>query len=258
MTNTVERQREHFNSISARYAESRKHPNHLLLKNLIWSSFFEESGVTADAGTRVLEPMCGMSEGLYIVKRHLQENIEYTGFDYSEEMVAIARQENPTAQIAHLDATAYASNGDSFNWIILIGGLHHVYSSAEDVVNRLAEALPKGGYFLNFEPTQNCWLTRRIRQRIYEKNALFDQESEQGFDLVDLDGIFLRAGFEKAHQVFPGLLSYVLFYNPDAFPWLNVGGQTTVRTAFAVDKFFWRTWLGRKLSFATITLWRKS
>ena len=116
--------------------------------------------------------MCGMSEGLYIVKRHLQENIEYTGFDYSEEMVAIARQENPTAQIAHLDATAYASNGDSFNWIILIGGLHHVYSSAEDVVNRLAEALPKGGYFLNFEPTQNCWLTRRIRQRIYEKKRL--------------------------------------------------------------------------------------
>ena len=257
MKNLIERQREHFNEISAVYWSARKHPNHVLLKELIWSNFFSDKQQFSAPNMRVLEPMCGMSEGYQIIQHYLQSNIDYFGFDYSEEMVQIARRQYPGERIEWQDVTTFTHQGDLFDWIILIGGLHHVFSKSAEVVERLGSSLRTGGYFLNFEPTQNCWLTRRMRQRIYERNKLFDEQTEQGFDLDHLDAMFEQAGFEKADQVFPGLLAYVLYYNPDAFPALNVGGKLGVRIAFFFDRLLWRTWLAKKLSFATITLWRR-
>ena len=257
MKSLVEQQREHFNDISAQYWEARKHPNHLLLKDLIWSNFFSGKQNLSRNQIRVLEPMCGMSEGLQILKRHLKTNIDYSGFDYSEEMVEIARKLYPTERIEWRDATTYSNQGEPFDWIILIGGLHHVFSKSSEVVERLSSALKPGGHFLSFEPTQNCFITRIMRQGIYKRNQIFDEQSEQGFDLSSLDNIFERAGFEKEDQIFPGLLAYILYYNPDAFPYLNIGGERGVRTVFFFDRLLWRTWLAKKLSFATITLWRK-
>ena len=256
MNDSVERQRKHFDKISEQYSQARKNPNHLLLKDLIWNNFFENHKNLATPGIKVLEPMCGTGEGLKIVQNYLQADVVYSGFDYSSEMVRIAQERNPEADIQVCDATTYDSNGQRYDLIILIGGLHHVYAQAQSVVARLSRALPSGGYFLNFEPTQNCWLTRKVRNYIYKSNSLFDEETEKGFELEDLNLMFERAGFEKVDQVYPGLLSYVLYYNPDAFPSLNLGGGTAVRGTFKIDQLFWRTWLGRKLSFSTITLWR--
>ena len=58
-------------------------------------------------------------------------------------------------------------------------------------------------------------------------------------------------------MAWPGLASYVLYYNPDAFPSLNLGGERAVRTAFALDRPFFRTPIGRFFSFATLSLWRR-
>lgn len=258
MSNLVEQQREHFNKISTIYASARKGAKHLLLKQMIWENFFSDKKNLSGTCKRVLEPMCGIGEGGRIIKTHLAETIDYTGFDYSEVMVESAQQEHPGANVSWADATVYKHHGELFDWIILIGGLHHVFSVSGDVIARLGDSLPNGGYFVNFEPTQNCWFTRKVRQSIYKKNAIFDEETEQGFDLPDLDAQFKNVGFVKVDQVFPGLLAYVLYYNPDAFPMLNVGGTWLVRAVFWVDRLFWRTWLAKKLSFATITLWRKT
>ena len=68
---------------------------------------------------------------------------------------------------------------------------------------------------------------------------------------------FKDAGYEKVDEVYPGLLAYVLYYNPDAFPALNIGGGSLVRLLFCLDRLFWTTWVGRKMSFATMSLWRR-
>jgi len=258
MGNLVEQQRKHFNEISTIYASARKDVKHLLLKQMVWESFFADKKTLAGVCERVLEPMCGIGEGGQIIRKYLTADIDYTGFDYSEAMVESARKENPGANISWGDATAYEHRGELFDWIVLIGGLHHVFSGSGDVISRLRSSLLAGGYFLNFEPTQNCWVTRKIRKSIYKNNAIFDEETEQGFELSDLEAQFERAGFEKVDQVFAGLLAYVLFYNPDAFPILNLGGKWLVRVTFWLDRLIWRTWLAKKLSFATITLWRKA
>lgn len=257
MNKLVEQQRKHFNEISEKYFQARKHPNHLLLKDMIWGKFLKRNADSLAETTSVLEPMCGMAEGYEILRKNLINDFDYFGFDYSENMVEIARNRNPALKIEWDDVTTFQSSGELFDFIILIGGLHHVFLSTQNVLNTLGKSLREGGYFLSFEPTHNNWLARRLRQRIYRSNDLFDADTEQGFNYPDLDFYFKNAGYKKVDQVYPGLLAYVLYYNPDAFPALNVGSEMLVKSLFAIDRLFWDNWIGRKLSFATMSLWKR-
>jgi len=258
MDKLVEQQRERFNSISEKYFAARRNPNHLLLKRLIWERFFARNKGIAKDVRRVLEPMCGMAEGHEILRANLERDFDYVGFDYSESMVEIARAQHPDLRLEHGDVTTYRAAGEPFDLVFLIGGLHHVFSRTPEVLRNLREALRPGGYFLSLEPTHDNFVARRARQRIYATNDLFDADTEQGFEYRDLERHFIEAGYRKVDEVFPGLLAYVLYYNPDAFPALNVGGTGLVRATFGLDRLFWTNAIGRKLSFATIGLWQRA
>jgi SAM-dependent methyltransferase len=252
----LEQQREHFNSIAEKYFAARTHPNHLLLKHLIWKNFFQRHTTLQKGLTSVIEPMCGMAEGYEILKQNTNSEFSYLGFDYSETMVEIARRDKPHLRVEWGDVTSFTSPIPPVDLIILIGGLHHVFSRTKDVIENLSKALKPGGYFLNFEPTHNNWLARRTRQNIYKTNDLFDNDTEQGFERTDLMAHFKTAGYELVDEVSPGLAAYVMYYNPDAFPALNIGGPALVKMLFAIDRLFWANWVGKKMSFATISLWR--
>ena len=87
---------------------------------------------------------------------------------------------------------------------------------------------------------------RWVRDSVYRRNEIFDAETERGFALSRLNELFTANGFELTDQMYPGLLSYVLFYNPDAFPRLNRGGPSLVRATFVLDSPFLKSWLGRR------------
>lgn len=255
----VERQRHHFDSIAADYTNQRNHPNHQCVKQLIWAHFLGRHQRNGIRCQRVLEPMCGLGEGYDILLKYLcPGGFEYHGFDWSQTMVEAAQTQRPHLNIVLGDASRFEADGRLWDFIVLIGGLHHIYAHSADVLARLTAALSPGGHFLSFEPTQACGLTRWIRQRIYARNAVFDAESEQGFDLDTFEHMFAQQGYRKIDQAHAGLIAYVLYYNPDAFPWLNRGNEWTVRVAFWLDRLVWRSALGRRLSFATVTLWQKN
>ena len=253
---TVDQQREHFESISDVYFSARQHPNHLLYKELMWKAFFKRNGHVLRDGAKVIEPMCGYSEGKAILEDHCEGTFEYTGFDFSRPLVERARKSFPGADIFVQDVTKFEGD-ERFDLMILIGGLHHVYGHVSSVMQRLATALKPGGYMINLEPTQNNPLYRWARNRIYRENELFDDETEQAFDLPELNALYRDAGLEIRDQMYPGLLAYVMYYNPDAFPALNIGSSKSVRTLFTLEKSFYRSWPARFFSFATLTLLQK-
>lgn len=254
--NDIERQSAHFESIAKRYMECRQNQNHLLLKYLMWNNFLKDK--KWQRPLRVLEPMCGYAEGLKILEDHVGGLIHYTGFDINEMMVAHVRRSRPGVDVRLQDVTSFEIGDDLYDLIILIGGLHHIYRHLDTVLNRIYKALNPGGYFISLEPTHNIRLFRYVRQQIYKKNSFFDTETERAFDLRDYNDSFVSQGFEQQDQIYPGLLSYILYYNPEAFQMLNIGGEGLVRALFAVDQLFFRNWIGRTLSFATLSLWRKS
>jgi len=259
ITNEIEQQKAHFNSIADEYYLAKDNSNLKLLKNLVWANFFLRNKSIASSVNSVLEPMCGFAEGHSIVKKCLKEQFSYYGFDYSENIVAHGKRLNPTLEIDVGNVVTFTpAQGRLFDLIILIGGLHHVFSNAGLVIKNLASSLVVGGYFISYEPTQNNFLSRSIRKRIYKENKIFDDDTEQGFDYSGLEALFINAGFKKVDQIYPGLLSYILYYNPDAFPKLNIGSGLLVRLFFTFDRLFWANIIGRYFSFATLTLWQKS
>jgi len=253
---SVDQQREHFESIADTYFDARQHPNHLLFKKLMWELFFKRNGHVLHEGANVVEPMCGYSEGKAILEQHCGGNFEYTGFDFSDSIVERAKASYPSADIFVQDVTKFEGH-EQYDLMILIGGLHHVYAHVSSVMTRLVSALKPGGYMINLEPTQNNPVYRSVRQRIYRKNDLFDDETEQAFDLSELNHLYRDAGLVIQDQMFPGLMAYIMYYNPDAFPALNRGSSMAVRSLFALERKFYRSWLARKFSFATLSLLAK-
>lgn len=252
----IEQQRKHFESISEKYYASRQLKNHLLLKDLLWAYFFKNKEYLKKDNLLVLEPMCGYGEGKDILQQHLKTNVVYSGFDYSKNLIDKIKNCDPIADVFEMDVTKFVPS-KKYDLIIIIGGLHHVPSYTDVVLNKLHESLNEGGYFIYFEPTHNNFLFKKIRERIYKKNGFFDNDTEQAFELEKINILFSSHDFKIIDQIYPGLLSYVLFYNPDAFPFLNIGKEWLVRSIFNIDKLFFRNFIGKKLSFATISLYIK-
>lgn len=254
---STERQRRHFETIADTYFLARQDSNHLLYKELLWNNFIGNKPDLRGGVVSVLEPMCGYAEGYSILQKCLACPIHYSGFDASPAMIATIKKRRPDLDVWVEDVTEYVPR-KQYDIIMLIGGLHHVPEHASIVMRMLCEGLRSGGYFILFEPTQNCWLTRKTREFVYRRNALFDATSERGFELRQLIDLCQGYGLHIREQLYPGLLSYVLYYNPDAFPRLNIGGQWLVRALFNIDAYLFRTVLGRLFSFATLTLLQKS
>jgi SAM-dependent methyltransferase len=254
--NKIEQQREHFENISEKYYSSRQIGSHLLLKDLLWNYFFKDKPFLKKGTLKVLEPMCGYAEGKDILERHLGIKIIYSGFDYSRNLVEKVRALHPALDVVEMDITKFVPLS-KYDLIIIIGGLHHVPFHVDAVLDSLHGALNDDGYFIYFEPTHNNILFKKIRERIYRKNAFFDNDTERAFELDQINDTFERHNYNLIDQIYPGLLSYVLYYNPDAFPLFNIGGKWLVRLIFNIDRLFFRNFIGRKLSFATMSLYQK-
>jgi len=252
----INRQQAHFDGIADNYFTARRTANHLLLKDLMWRDFLAHHDDLRRDGLEVLEAMCGFGDGKTIVENALGIEVAYTGFDFSNAVVARMNETRPDLKIHQADVTQYEPR-DQYDLVVLLGGLHHVHHAAADTVKRVSAAIRPGGYLLNFEPTNGNPLSRWIREKIYKRNNLFDEKTERGFGVKELFSLFEDAGLDCADVAWPGLVSYVLYYNPDAFPLLNLGGERAVRTFFALDRPFFRTLVGRVFSFATLSLWRR-
>lgn len=252
----VERQRAHFESISGRYLTARGSATHLTLKSLLWNDFLSRNRCSLAGAQQVLEPMCGYGEGKAILEAGLGQRFDYVGFDYSRPLVEEASRRLPGRRIFLQDVTRFEAQAQ-FDLVILIGGLHHVHAQSAEVLGRLNGALKPGAVMINFEPTQNNAVARAVRDRVYRRNSLFDAQTERGFDLSELNALYESAGFQIVDQAYPGLLAYVLYYNPDAFPALNRGGVGLVRALYALERRFYRSAPARWASFATLTLLRR-
>lgn len=253
---SVEHQNQHFQSISEEYYRARQDENHLVLKELLFGKMLKDFRMVSDKVIDVLEPMCGYGEGRKIVSKYITKNINYEGFDYSDILIEKVIKSNPEVNIYKQDVTTFKA-ARQYDVIILIGGLHHVPQNAAMVCKNLCSALRPGGLFINFEPTNNNLLVRGVRSLIYKKNHIFDEETEKDFSLKELNRMYNEAGFTIKKQFYPGLLAYILYYNPDAFPGLNLGKTGMVKRLFAWENRLYSNFIGKFFSFCTFSVLTK-
>lgn len=258
MINSTEKQIEHFNRIASEYYNARQNPKFSLICSKIWEIVFK-SHIFKDLNgpLNILDAMCGFANGYDILNDNLKTEFRYSGFDYSEEMVRYASQKHPSLRLFVCDILNY-SEYETYDIILLIGGLHHVYASAGQAVSNISKALKPGGLFINFEPTNNNFLWKWIRNRIYEKNVIFDADTEKAFTTSEMHTIAQKNNLIVIDELYPGLLAYVLWYNPEAFPSLNIGSLSFVSSFSSLESHIWRTRFARYFSFATLTVYKKT
>lgn len=255
----IEHQRVHFDAIAAQYIDARKSPRHIYLRDTTWQFALTDPVVDLlphDRPIQMLEPMCGACEGRQIVEARLAKNVEYSGFDYSDAMVAEALKRYPGSEIWTQDVTQYEPDKE-YDLIMLVGALHHVADHAPDVVNRLGKALRPGGLFILSEPVHNNPLFRLVREAIYRKNEAFDAETERGFTTRELNEIFKNAGLAQVSTLYPSLLAYVLWGCPEAFPMLDKGPMSLVRRYVELERHFWHSILAKYLTFGMYSVYQK-
>lgn len=254
----VARQQAHFDSVAADYVKGRQERNHVVVKELIWREGLKGVSANLPARLKVLEPMCGVCEGRDLVRAGLGGDFDYAGFDYSGEIVAAAKAQGAGVNVWQADATTVDLPPETYDVAVILGGLHHVPHAADIVMKKIGATLKRGGYFINFEPTDGNPLFRLARQVIYRRNRIFDAETERAFSLGELKAMMQGAGLEPVRLIHAGLAAYTLYYNPYAFPLLNIGSEKTVRAVFAIDRLFMTNPVGAFFSFATFSVWRKA
>lgn len=273
--NNSQRQHDHFENIAHNYLCSRGDVRHQYLKEKMFerafrainlpqthttSQFKEPVRGTASGNSagkeklEILEPMCG-NGGLHIILKKYFPNFTYEGFDLSESMIDDGRKKYPDLHLRVGDVLT-AVPEKQYDIVVICGGLHHVHDQAAEIFKKIALWLKPEGYFVNLEPVHNNLLWKKIRESVYTKNGLFDERSEEGFTTRELEMMAVQAGLSPAAQTFPGLLSYILWYNPDAFPWLNHGPLWIAKKLINLESVVWQTGFARYFSFADLSVWR--
>lgn len=250
-----ESQRKHFNQIHKRYLSSRALTNHVRYKTTWWNYVFKELESHIDLsepGLKCLDAMCGDAE-LSEYLSQFAPDATIAAFDYSDEMVKAGKKRvkgSKRIKIYRGDILKM-SDTSKYDLVMIAGGLHHVPEKVSEALARIYKSLKPGGVFLNLEPTHNNPLFASIRKQLYNSNNLFEEETEKAFSLMDYNQLLAEAKFDTVLQIYPGLLGYILYYNPDAFPSLNISLPISPETFAKLDLFLGRTFVGKYLSFAT-------
>ena len=127
----------------------------------------------------------------------------YKGFDYSDRVLEKLKSIFSDLDVIKQDVTTYQPLPETYDLIILIGGLHHIPHAASNVVKSLAKGLKSGGWFISAEPTYGNIAIKKIREMIYRHNSLFDEQTERAFSVEELITIFKRAKLLKRDMIFP-------------------------------------------------------
>jgi len=261
----LRRQREHFESVAGDYSSVRlSDANYSNFKRMLWEYVFKDIRMSRAGAMSVLEAMCGLCDGLDILCENNIPISSYSAFDYSDAMVSKSLDLIPSKaerygisidsmKVGFADICSFETS-TKYDLVILLGGLHHVYAHTDLALKRIAASLKKGGLFINFEPTHSNPLAQSVREKIYSSNDFFDAQTESGFRLKDYNRFILSSGFRIKKQVYPGLLLYCLFYNPDAFTSLPVLPKQMMKFLFKLESSIYTSPLARYLSFATVTV----
>ena len=256
--NLRDKQKDHFNSIADNYINIRKtNQGHLEFKKILWEYFFSKNALDLEKAD-ILEPMCGYAEGYDIIKNFSNIIINnYSGFDYSENIVNYCNNNRKNLNIYFLDIINF-NESNKFDLAIIIGGFHHVYRDADLAIKNVSNSIKSNGYIINFEPTNEMKIIKNVRAKIYKYNNFFDEKSEKDFNLKQLNNIFQNHDLDLINNYRVGYLAYIFFYNPDAFPIFSKIPKFLVRFLFNIDILISRIFFINKLSFATISIYKKN
>jgi len=195
----------HFDRLAAAYAAHYNDPcSQRFRKRFVADPMFEG---TEPSGCSAVELMCGSGQTTpYLLSRGLT----VTGLDLSPGQIAIFRGQFPQCEAVCASVTDSHLPSASFDYAVVVGGLHHVHPHVREALDEICRILKPGGYLCFVEPHKGS-LPDLARQVWYRHDSMF-QSNEAALDLPELKRAF-QSRFEFELERYSGNLAYLFVYN---------------------------------------------
>jgi SAM-dependent methyltransferase len=202
-------QKEHFDRLAELYeahysdACSREYR-----RRFIYEPMFEGLDV---AGKSVLDAMCGSGQtSEYLLTR----GAHATGLDISPEVIESYRRRWPESRAICRSALDTGLESDSFDFVSVVGGLHHMHPFMNESVREIHRVLKPGGYFCFMEPHSGS-LPDIVRRVWYKHDSMFS-DNEAAIDLAAAEREF-SSHFRFNRVKYQGSVGFLLVLNSMIF-----------------------------------------
>src|SRR5262249_52809558 len=136
------------------------------------------------SGMKVIEAMCGSGQTTqYLISRGAQ----VTGLDISDEAIKSFNRRWPDSDALQASILDSGLDGDSFDAVAIVGGLHHLHPNVNAAIGEIHRILRPGGHLCFVEPHKGSF-PDLIRRRWYEYDPLFADNEEA----IDLEAMKLK------------------------------------------------------------------
>jgi SAM-dependent methyltransferase len=162
----IEEQIVHFNNISAIYYDSKQGERYFLLKK----SILDAANFHIQEGAVIPDAMCRDCDLYELIKARVGKSFKYDAFDYSKQMIEFAKKK--LSDKAGGDINIWIQDIIQFqcslkyDYIFVIGGLHHIYHYKEIGISNLIAALNKEDRIIISEPVYGNWIFKKLSEFI--------------------------------------------------------------------------------------------
>ncbi len=140
-------------------------------------------------GTKILETGCASGYYYEILSYLLSKNIEYTGVDYSEALIEMAKEYYPSAKFLAADGAAIPLPDEAFDIVLSSGLLIHVPNFADHI----KESVRLASDYVLFHRTTTC----RNRTTTFQRKFAYEVETvELIFNEDEIENEFRKNGLE--------------------------------------------------------------
>ena len=163
------------------------------------------------SGMKIIEAMCGSGQTTQYL---ISQGAQVTGFDISDETSKSFNKRWPESQAVCASILGSGLNSDSYDAVVIVGGLHHLHPNVNDAIEEIHRILKPGGYLCFTEPHKGSF-PDLIRRWWYKRDPLF-AENEEAIDLSEMKREF-ASRFIFNRERYLGNAAYLLVLNSMIF-----------------------------------------
>ena len=150
----------------------------------------------------ICELCCGSGENSKKILERF-DNVKLVGFDLSINAVNDFKSSLGKNAYEYDIQTPITDFDNSFDAIIVLGGIHHCTKNLYGVFENISRMLKPNGIFIMHEPNSKFFL-EPLRKIWYKSDGFFDHESEHALSHGDLIRLSKKFGFEQTSLEYTG------------------------------------------------------
>jgi len=204
-------QQQHYDKIAEAYVQNLSYPHTITYMNYLDDCLLKMVPKT-DLGM-MAELCCGKGEAISLFYKRFSSAV---GIDISLNMLRASPfgKHSNKVYLAQGDATELPLPDNSFDHVVMLGGIHHI-NQREKLFNEIHRILRPGGYFIFREPVDDFLFWRFIRKLIYRMSPMLDHETERPLRYEESKASIERAGLRLTDWKTFGFFGFCFFMNSD-------------------------------------------